>query len=200
MFTGIIEETGDIVQITHGLSQQRLTIRAHKILKGLAVGDSIAVNGCCLTAVAITNDTASFDLLTETLGRTTLGRLKTGDLVNLERSLRFDGRFGGHFVSGHIDTVGEVAELEQRDGDLRMTIRVPSTWMRYLVNKGCVSIDGVSLTVTTVQAECFSVWLIPHTLAKTILGQRQCGDPVNLECDLLAKYVEKQYNSTLPHA
>ena len=113
-----------------------------------------------------------------------------GDRVNLERSLRFDGRIGGHFVSGHIDALGKIVELEEKNGDRRVAITVSPALMRYVVDKGCVAIDGVSLTVTGVEAECFSVWLIPHTLEKTNLGQRQSGDAVNLEFDLLAKYVE----------
>ena len=158
---------------------------------GLEAGASLSVNGCCLTFREQGNTHGSFDLLDETLKRTNLGDLKTGDLVNLERSVPATGRMGGHFVTGHIDGVGEVKIFEERGKNLYFRVTLPQQYAKYLVDKGCVSVDGCSLTVCDVEDDSFAIWLIPHTLGKTNLQQRTVGDRINLEFDILAKYVEK---------
>jgi len=157
---------------------------------GLEAGASLSVNGCCLTFREQGNTHGSFDLLDETLKRTNLGDLKTGDLVNLERSVPATGRMGGHFVTGHIDGVGEVKIFEERGKNLYFRVTLPQQYAKYLVDKGCVSVDGCSLTVCDVEDDSFAIWLIPHTLGKTNLQQRTVGDRINLEFDILAKYVE----------
>ena len=158
---------------------------------GLEAGASLSVNGCCLTFREQGNTHGSFDLLDETLKRTNLGDLKTGDLVNLERSVPATGRMGGHFVTGHIDGVGEVKIFEERGKNLYFRVTLPQQYAKYIVDKGCVSVDGCSLTVCDVEDDSFAIWLIPHTLGKTNLQQRTVGDRINLEFDILAKYVEK---------
>lgn len=158
---------------------------------GLEAGASLSVNGCCLTFREQGNTHGSFDLLDETLKRTNLGDLKTGDLVNLERSVPATGRMGGHFVTGHIDGVGKVKIFEERGKNLYFRVTLPQQYAKYLVDKGCVSVDGCSLTVCDVEDDSFAIWLIPHTLGKTNLQQRTVGDRINLEFDILAKYVEK---------
>lgn len=192
MFTGIIEETGLIKAFNRkGESTWRLIIQAQCVLKDVALGDSIAVNGCCLTVVGFDSETLEFDVLEETRRLTSLDALKPGALVNLERSLRFDGKVGGHFVTGHVDGVGRVEVFEQRGADYYLSLRCPSGGTRYVVHKGSIAIDGISLTVAEVKPETLAVWLIPHTLKITNLQAKAVGDPVNLEFDLLAKYVEK---------
>ena len=187
MFTGIVEEVG----VVESLDSGRLRIAASTVLEGVGLGDSIAVNGCCLTFREQGNTHGSFDLLDETLNRTNLGNLKPGDLVNLERSVTANGRMGGHFVTGHIDGVGEVEIFEEKGKNLYFRVALPQQYSRYLVDKGCVSVDGCSLTVCEVEEDSFAIWLIPHTLGKTNLKQRTVGDRINLEFDILAKYVEK---------
>ena len=157
----------------------------------VALGDSVAVNGCCLTAVEFADNRLGFDLLTETMRVTNLGTVNPGDRVNLERSLRFDGRVGGHFVSGHIDTTAPIETLERRGSDYYLVVRVPERFQHYLVTKGCIAVDGISLTVAELTDDGFAVWLIPHTMDVTTLGRRSKGELVNLEFDLLAKYVER---------
>lgn len=194
MFTGIVEERGEVVRLVEHAKGVRFDVRAAfaSVVGGVALGDSVAVNGCCLTVTAIRDDGAlEFDLLAETRRVTNLSTLAPGAVVNLERSLRFDGRVGGHFVSGHIDTTGEVLVLEPRGSDVYLRVSVPAEYRQYLVSKGSVAIDGISLTVAEVHDDGFAVWLIPHTLAVTTLGVRRTGDRVNLEFDLLAKYVER---------
>lgn len=191
MFTGIVEETGGVVAFTREAAAWRLQIAARAALDGLALGDSIAVNGCCLTVAQFDAEHLFFDVLEETRRLTNFSTLDAGSLVNLERSLRFDGKVGGHFVTGHIDGLGTVEVFEQRGQDFYLRVRAPAGQGRYLVHKGSIAIDGISLTVAEVDGDAFAVWLIPHTLAVTNLRARRTGEPVNLEFDLLGKYVEK---------
>jgi riboflavin synthase len=191
MFTGIIEETGQVVAFTAGSEAWRLKIAARAALQDVAIGDSIAANGCCLTVVEFDAQHLCFDILEETRRLTNFAALRAGAPVNLERSLRFDGKMGGHFVTGHIDGQGTVEVLEARDKDHYLRVRAPAGSGRYLIHKGSIAIDGIALTVAEVAADSFAVWLIPHTLAVTNLRERRAGEGVNLEFDLLGKYVEK---------
>lgn len=194
MFTGIVEETGAVRFLEKRDRAWRLQLKAGLVLEDLKVGDSLAVNGCCLTAAALDREagTLEFDLLEETLQRTSFRILKPGGRVNLERSLLPTTRMGGHFVSGHVDATGEVTVCERQGSDTLLSIVPPPEFMRYIVYKGCIAVDGVSLTVAEETGDGFRIWLIPHTLEVTNLGERQPGEPVNLEFDLLAKYVERQ--------
>jgi len=194
MFTGIVEETGHVVAFTQHSASWRLQIAARAALQDVALGDSIAVNGCCLTVVEFDAQHLYFDVLEETRRLTNFAALATGALVNLERSLRFDGKMGGHFVSGHIDGQGEIELLELRGKDTYLRVRVPAGSGRYLIHKGSIAIDGMSLTVAEVEGDSFAVWLIPTTLALINIRARRVGDRVNLEFDLLGKYVEKLLN------
>ncbi len=192
MFTGLVEETGRIVRLERtpeGL--WRMTVEAPTVSVGLALGDSVANNGCCLTAAAIDGTRVRFDLLDETMRKTSFAGLSEGSLVNLERSLTPSTRMGGHFVSGHVDGTGEVVVFEQRGANHLLRVRPPAEFLKYLVYKGCIAVDGISLTVAEVTGDTFDIWLIPHTLEKTNLHRRRAGDRVNLEFDLLAKYVER---------
>ncbi|MDX2111633.1 MAG: riboflavin synthase [Verrucomicrobiota bacterium] len=191
MFSGIVEEAGRVVTFQEGPQSWRLTIAANTVLEGIAQGDSIAVNGCCLTAIAFTDTTISFDLLGETVRLTSFKHLRPGAKVNLERSLKFDGKIGGHFVTGHIDIASPVEVFEARGKDHYLRVTPQPELLRYIIHKGSIAIDGISLTVAEVDATGFAVWLIPHTLAVTNLSERVAGDLVNLEFDLLGKYVEK---------
>lgn len=202
MFTGIVEETGQIESFTASSTGWRLKIRADVVLAGLALGDSVAINGCCLTAVASDPSTQviEFDMLEETKRLTNLGALAPGDLINLERSLAFGGKMGGHFVTGHIDGPGRIEVFERRGADFYLRMAVSPGYGRYLVPKGSIAIDGISLTVAEVEGDAFAVWIIPHTLAVTNLQHRKVGDAVNLEFDLLGKYVEKLLGARLSAA
>lgn len=191
MFTGIVEECGELISLLPYDGGVRYVVKASFASEDVSVGDSVAVNGCCLTVVEIAENRLGFDLLAETLKVTNLGATKTGDRVNLERSLRFDGRVGGHFVTGHIDTVAPIEILEPRGSDFYLSVHVPERFRQYLVTKGCIAVDGISLTVAEVTDDGFAVWLIPHTMDITTLGTRRTGDQVNLEFDMLAKYVER---------
>ncbi|TAG27769.1 MAG: riboflavin synthase [Verrucomicrobia bacterium] len=193
MFTGIIEETGQVERFERRAAAWRLRISARAALAEVALGDSIAVNGCCLTVVAFDGTGLEFDVLEETRRVTSLATLGVGGLVNLERSLRFGGKLGGHFVTGHVDGIGTVEVFETRGADRYLRVRAPSGMGRYLIHKGSIAIDGISLTVAEIEAEGdgFAVWLIPHTVAETNLRARAVGDKVNLEFDLLGKYVER---------
>lgn len=191
MFTGIVEETGEVIAFTRGAAAWRLQIAAKVALKNLAPGDSIAVNGCCLTVVFFDATHLFFDVLEETKRLTNFGSLAPGARVNLERSLSFGGKMGGHFVTGHIDGQGKIEVFEQRGKDFYLKVRVPTGSGRYLIHKGSIAIDGISLTVAEVEDDTFAVWLIPHTLVVTNLESRRAGESVNLEFDLLGKYVEK---------
>ncbi|MGA3265992.1 MAG: riboflavin synthase [Verrucomicrobiota bacterium] len=195
MFTGIVEETGVVKAIKPTAKSIELTVRVGVTGRGLKVGGSLAVNGCCLTAVKVAARgkfaLAQFDLLQETWRRTNLQFAKTGSRVNLERPLRAGGEFGGHFVSGHIDGLGKIIRWERAGQDHVLDIAPPPELMRYLVFKGSVAVDGISLTVAGVQKKSFRIWIIPHTYDLTALRERKVGDAVNLETDLLGKYVEK---------
>ncbi len=191
MFTGLVEELGILETRQGNKDGALLVIRARLVLEGLRVGDSVAVNGACLTATAVTGSGFEAEVMPETLRRTTLEKLGPGTPVNLERALPLGGRLGGHFVSGHVDAVGRVT-LRRREGTaLIFSFRAPPEVLRYIVPKGSVAVDGVSLTVATVEGTGFSVSLIPHTAAQTTLGQLGPGDAVNLEADLLGKYVAR---------
>jgi len=193
MFTGIIEELGAVLE----RALDRITVSCRTVLADADVGSSIAVNGVCLTVVDRGPGHLRFDLSEETLRRTSLARLSPGDPVNLERPVTLTTRLGGHLVQGHVDGVGEVDGVEaQPAGGAWLTIRPPAELLRYLVDKGSVSVDGVSLTVAGADGDAFSVALIPHTLAVTTLGTARVGDAVNLEVDVLAKYVERLLTST----
>ncbi len=191
MFTGLVEGTGRIVSLQVVGETTRLLIDAGVLSEGVQIGDSIAINGCCLTATEIDGVRLRFDLLEETLARTNLQALKPGAVVNLERAMPASGRYGGHFVTGHIDATGVVRKWEQVGSDFELRIGIEPAQGAYLVPKGCIAIDGISLTVAEVGRDEFSVWIIPHTRAITALHERGVGDLVNLEFDLLAKYTEK---------
>ena len=199
MFTGIIEETGEVLEAIPGEASIRLVIRARVAAEGLKVGDSLAVNGCCLTLVRATGSGAArkleFDLLRETWDRTNLQFVNPGSLVNLERSLSANGRLHGHFVTGHIDGMGEVRAFEPQGKDWFLKIAAPREIMRYVVFKGAIAVDGMSLTVAEVSRGAFGIWIIPHTRSVTALRQLRPGGRVNLEADLLAKYAEKLLGS-----
>ena len=196
MFTGIIEEIGTVRRIEHGAKGARLTIQAKIVLEDTRIGDSIATNGVCLTVVSMTGDSFSADVMAESLRRSSLGTLQGGSPVNLERAMAANGRFGGHIVSGHIDGTGTIASQKREDNAVWVKIKTPAPLLRYIVEKGSIAIDGVSLTVAVVTDTDFSVSIIPHTGAQTILLGKKPGDPVNLECDVIGKYVEKL---TAPH-
>lgn len=195
MFTGIVEEAGRVVKIQPTAKSIELTVRTKACAPGLKLGASLAVNGCCLTAVKIRpagkEKLVQFDLLKETWDRTNLQFVKEGSLVNLERPLRTDGNLGGHFVTGHIDGMGKITRWERAGQDHVLDIAAPADVMRYIVFKGSVAVDGISLTVAAAQKKSFRIWIIPHTYEVTVLRERKIGDAVNLEADLIGKYVEK---------
>ena len=191
MFTGLVQGAGKVLVVSpREKDGARLTL-SHPLLSTAKPGDSIATNGCCLTVVDPKGDQASFDLLAETLRLTNLGDLVPGSVVNLEPSLLPTDRMGGHFVTGHIDGCGEIAFFGQDGADWRLDIKAPEAFLRHVVRKGCVAVDGMSLTVADVIPGGFRIWIIPHTLEVTNLARRKTGDRVNLESDLLAKYAEK---------
>jgi riboflavin synthase len=192
MFTGLIELLAEVVRVIAEPPGVRLVIREPRIAPQARMGDSIALNGCCLTAVAVDGDLLTFQAGEETLSRTNLGELVPGDVVNLERSLRAGDPIGGHFVTGHVDAVGIVDERHDDADWCNMWVGAPAQQMQQMASKGSVAVDGVSLTVVDVESERFSVALIPHTLKLTTLGLRKPGDRVNLETDVLAKYIQRQ--------
>lgn len=191
MFTGIIEEMGTVKKVIGGGVSGSLSIRADKILEGTKIGDSIAVNGVCLTVTALLGDGFTADVMAETLRRTNLGSLKTGARVNLERAMAADGRFGGHIVSGHIDGTGEVVSLVPEGNAVWVSVAAEPRILRYIIQKGSIAIDGISLTVAYVDDKIFKVSIIPHTGEETTLLKKRPGDRVNLENDPVGKYVEK---------
>ena len=195
MFTGIVEEAGVIEKITPTKKSIEMTVRAKVCGRGVKVGDSVAVNGCCLTAVKVSRRgqaaAIQFDLLQESWNRTNFQFGTPGSLVNLERSLRANGELGGHFVTGHVDGLGQIIRWERAGKDHLLDIAAPPEVMRYLVFKGSIAVDGISLTVAGVQKKRFRIWIIPHTFDVTALRERKVGDAVNLEADLLGKYVER---------
>ena len=191
MFTGLVEGTGRVVARESLASGAKLQIEAGILADGAKAGDSIAINGCCLTVTSLNGGQLAFDLLRETEAVTNLRDLKPGAVVNLERALPANGRYGGHFVTGHIDATGTVRRWEQVGQDYELRIGIEPAQGIYLVPKGCIAVDGISLTVADVKQDEFSVWIIPHTRSVTALRERAVGDLVNLEFDLLAKYTEK---------
>ncbi len=191
MFTGIIEEIGTVKQVQNGTSACILTVSAKTVLSDVHIGDSITVNGTCLTVCRTDGNSFSADVMPETMRRTNLGRLRPGSKVNLERAMPANGRFGGHIVSGHIDGTGTVRKLEREGNAVWVTVSADASLLRYIIEKGSVAIDGISLTVARVTQQDFSVSVIPHTAQETTLLSRSPGDAVNLECDIIAKYTEK---------
>jgi riboflavin synthase len=191
MFTGIVEEAGEVVRITLGRKSTELTVTARVILSSVRTGSSVAVNGACLTVVQRRGGLLRFDVLNETIRRTNFGELKPGSLVNLERPMRADGRLDGHFVQGHVDGTGRVRRWEKVGKDYLLDVTVPRSLMKYVVEKGSVAVDGISLTVAGVRRDWFRIWIIPHTRKITNLSARRVGEAVNLEVDILAKYVEQ---------
>jgi len=191
MFTGIVEETGTIVSFQEQRDAWRLKLSAGIVPKDVQVGDSVAVNGCCLTVVACNGELLEFDLLNETKRLTSIDRLEPGGKVNLERALLPSTRMGGHFVSGHIDGTGKIESIELRGKDFFLRIKTDPDKLKYIVSKCCITVDGISLTVAEVAEAGFAIWLIPHTMEVTNLHTKKVGDLVNLEYDLIAKYVEK---------
>ena len=191
MFTGIVEEIGTIERVVHGANSAVLRIKARTVLEGTKIGDSIAVNGVCLTVTDMTSMQFSADVMHETLNRSSLAALSAGSRVNLERAMQLNGRFGGHIVSGHIDGTGRIDKIERDDNAVWYTISASSEILRYIVEKGSITIDGISLTVAKVDEKSFAISAIPHTVQVTVLADRRKGDLVNLETDIIGKYVEK---------
>lgn len=191
MFTGIIEEMGAIRTLRRSGGSARLTVAAERVLEGTALGDSICVNGVCLTVVDLGRSEFSADVAVETLAVTNLGELQTGTKVNLERALQLSSRIGGHLVSGHVDAVGRIREKRIEGSGWRLFFSAPGTILRYVIRKGSIAIDGISLTVADVDSAGFSVAMIPHTARLTTLGTKSGGDSVNLEVDIIGKYVER---------
>src|SRR6266513_5169964 len=198
MFTGLIEEVGTVTSIRGGERSKRLQIVAPRTAKKIRAGDSVAVNGCCLTLSAHRGDQITFDLLEETLDRTNLKMLRRDSPVNLERSLPADGRFGGHFVQGHVDCAARILAFEQSGGDHRLEVELPAEFAHYVASKGSIAVNGISLTVAEVLPKRFVVWIIPHTKRHTNLDYAEVGDSLNLEFDILAKYVERMLSRHVP--
>lgn len=194
MFTGIIEEVGTVDQIKRGQNSAVLSIRAKKVLEDTGIGDSIAVNGICLTVTKLYPDGFSADIMHETLNRSALAALARGSHVNLERAMPANGRFGGHIVAGHADGVGKIVRIQRDDTAIWFTFQVKPDIMRYIVEKGSVAIDGISLTVAAATQTDFSISAIPHTVSRTVLKERKENDIVNLETDLIGRYVEKLFS------
>jgi len=191
MFTGLIEEVGEVVAVPASDSGTQLQIAAPAIAKKSRSGNSIAVNGCCLTLTSRRGNRLNFDLLEETIARTNLKKLRRNDPVNLERALSAEGRLGGHFVQGHIDCVSRIVAFEKKGPDFRLEVELPATFVQYVARKGSIALNGISLTVADVFPTGFAVWIIPYTKRHTILSRTQAGDLVNVEFDILAKYVER---------
>ncbi|MDO4169387.1 MAG: riboflavin synthase [Lachnospiraceae bacterium] len=187
MFTGIIEEIGTVKALKPGI----LELSAKKVLEDVHIGDSIAVNGVCLTVTSFTNNSFCVDVMPETFRRTSLGQLSIGKTVNLERAMAANGRFGGHIVAGHIDDTGTISNIHNEGNAVWITIDTPSSLLKYIIEKGSITIDGISLTVAKVTNHDFCVSIIPHTGEETTLLSKRIGDKVNLECDMIGKYVEK---------
>jgi riboflavin synthase len=198
MFTGIVEEAGIVERIKPGARSIELTVRAKVAGRGVKVGDSVAVNGCCLTVAKVASKGSAkllqFDLLKETWKRTNLKDARAGSMVNLERALEVGARLGGHFVTGHVDGTGRIRRWERTGKDHVLEISAPAEVMRYIVFKGSISVDGISLTVAGLSKRSFRIWIIPHTYEVTALRERSVGDEVNLEADILGKYV-RQFTS-----
>lgn len=191
MFTGIIEELGTVVSLKRGSQAAVLTIKGKKIFEDLKLGDSVAVNGVCLTASHISGNTFQADVMNETFHRSSLGSLSHGDVVNLERAMAANGRFGGHMVAGHVDAVGEIASIKQDDNAVWFTIKAPDQIMKYCIEKGSIALDGISLTIAKLTVDTLSVSMIPHTIGNTNFAYKKAGDAVNLENDMVGKYIDK---------
>lgn len=191
MFTGIVEEIGTVDEIKRGQHSAVLKIRAVKVLEDAKIGDSIAVNGICLTVTTLLPNAFTADVMHETLNRSSLAKLAHGSKVNLERAMQANGRFGGHIVAGHVDGVGKIVEIRRDDTAIWYTIEAKPEVMRYVVEKGSITIDGISLTIARVSPTRFAISAIPHTVSQTVLKERKEGDIVNLETDIIGKYVEK---------
>ena len=198
MFTGIIEETGTLCEMKKGARSAQVRIRCHKVLEGTCVGDSIAVNGICLTVTSMTNDSFTADVMAETMRRSSLFGLSVPGTVNLERAMAADGRFGGHMVSGHIDGIGRITDIRQEENAVWYTVQAEDHLLRYIVEKGSVALDGISLTVAKVTADDFQVSVIPHTRQETALTDKKPGSIINIECDVVGKYVEKFLSGSKP--
>lgn len=198
MFTGLIEEIGLIQLVTKSEKSALIRIKASVVLKGTKVGDSICTNGVCLTVTEINNNCFTSFVMPETMRRSNLKNLTSGDEVNLERALSLQDRLGGHILSGHIDGTGIITKLQSEDDALWITINTQENLLRYIVQKGSIAVDGVSLTVANINNETFQVSIIPHTKSATTLLGKKAGDEVNLECDIVGKYIEKLLNKTEP--
>ncbi len=196
MFTGIIEEIGTVAMLQRGQHSAVLKIQAKTVLEGTKTGDSIAVNGVCLTVTELFSDSFKADVMHETLDRSALAKLVCGSRVNLERAMPADGRFGGHIVAGHVDGVGRITRIRRDDTAVWYTVEADSGVLRYVVEKGSVALDGISLTVADVTAKNFSISAIPHTVRQTVLHERREGDLVNVETDVVGKYIEKLMRTT----
>jgi riboflavin synthase len=191
MFTGLIEEVGTVVALRANGQAKRLEIAAPQLAGGIRIGDSVAINGCCLTVTSRDGNQLTFDVLQESLDRTNLKNLQPAGRVNLELALSAGARLGGHFVQGHVDCAVSILALDEAGADLRLEIELPSEFTHYVAYKGSIAVNGISLTVAEVSSKSFAVWIIPHTRAQTNLAMTRRGDLVNLEFDLLAKYVER---------
>lgn len=191
MFTGIVEEIGTVVSISQGTKAAKLALQGKIIFEDMHIGDSIAVNGVCLTVTEKTSNTFIVDVMPETLRRSSLGKLSKGSKVNMERAMAANGRFGGHIVSGHIDGTGEIESFVREDNAVWVTIKTSAKLLKYIIEKGSIAIDGISLTVAYVDDRCFKVSLIPHTASNTTLLSKKAGDVVNLENDIVGKYIDK---------
>ena len=198
MFTGLVEEVGKVVGMDASDCGTRLQIAAPRTAAQVKTGESIALNGCCLTLTSRRGDRLSFDLLQETIARTNLKRLRQNSRVNLERPLRADGRLGGHFVQGHVDCVSPIIGLDRKAADFRLEIGLPSEFAHYVTSKGSIALNGISLTIADVLPKSFVVWIIPYTKRHTNLDRAKTGDLVNLEFDILAKYIERMVSRSDP--
>lgn len=196
MFTGIIEELGQVISLKKGNKSATLTLKGNKIFEDLKLGDSVAVNGVCLTATKISGNTFMADVMNETFHRSSLGNLKKGDVVNLERAMAANGRFGGHIVAGHVDDVGELVSIKKDDNAVWFTIKASKKIMKYCIEKGSITLDGISLTIAKLTQDTLSVSMIPHTIENTNFGVKKIGDLINLENDMVGKYIDKLIHFT----
>lgn len=189
MFTGLVEEIGKIIKITKGRNSYQFSIQAEKVLSDIKLGDSVATNGACLTVVERTNSSFTVDIMAETVKRTNFGKMKLGDTVNLERAMLLSDRLGGHLVSGHIDGIGKISNIKKEDIANIISVEAPKDLLYQMLNKGSITIDGISLTILSVNEKDFQVSIIPHTAQETTLIKKKTGDFVNLETDMIGKYV-----------
>ena len=191
MFTGIVEEIGQIDEVEETKSGKQCNILASRVLEDLKIGDSIAVNGVCLTVIGKMKNIFTLDIVNETLEKTNLGDLVSGDSVNLERSMRVSDRLGGHILQGHVETVGVILDKQQREEDAILWVGLDPEWMRYCIPKGSIALDGISLTIARIDANVIEIALIPHTLKNTTLGLKSKSDTINIETDIIGKYVDR---------